>query len=224
MRFIVIGHGRTGAGLVRVLGEAGHEVTVIDADPRAFPASGPPVAGRTIVGIGFDRAVLLDAGIESADGVAAMTGDDEVNAVVARIAGRLFQVPKVVARLYDPRTAQIYRRLGVQVVAPVDWGVHRAAALLTFSDVGALMSLGTGQVDLVEIDLPVLLDGRPISELTAAGEVLPVAISRSGTTFIPTAGTALRAGDIVHLAVVAASRRRLESMLGTGLGSRPGTA
>jgi trk system potassium uptake protein TrkA len=214
MRFIVIGHGRTGAGLVRSLGGSGHEVTAVDVDPGAFPADGPPVLARTVVGIGFDREVLLDAGIETADGLAAMTGDDEVNAVVARLASRVFAVPKVVARLHDPRMAHVYRRLGVQVVAPVDWAVHRAAALLTFSDVGALMSLGTGQVDLVEIDLPVLLDGRPIDELTAAGEILPVAISRAGTTFLPTAGTTLRAGDIVHLAVVAASRHRLESIVG----------
>ena len=103
----------------------------------------------------------------------------------------------------------------MQVVAPVDWGIHRAADLLTFSDVGALMSLGTGQVDLVEVELPHLLAGRPIDELTAPGEVMPVAISRAGTTFIPTTGTTMRAGDIVHLAVVAASRGRLESMLGT---------
>jgi len=77
------------------------------------------------------------------------------------------------------------------------------------------MSLGTGQVDLVEIDLPPLLDGRPISELTAPGEVIPIAVSRAGRTFIPTTGTTMQTGDIVHLAVVAASRGRLESMLGT---------
>ena len=76
------------------------------------------------------------------------------------------------------------------------------------------MSIGTGHVDLVELDVPQLLDGRPLGELTAPGEVLPIAISRSGRTFIPTSGTTMQAGDIVHLAVVAASRCRLESMLG----------
>ncbi len=145
--------------------------------------------------------------------MAAVTGDDEVNAVVARLAGRIFRVPKVVARLYDPLKAEIYQRLNVQVIAPVDWGIHRAADLLTFSDVGALMSLGTGEVDLVEVEIPHLLAGRRIEELTAPGEVLPVAISRAGKTFIPTPGTTMNAGDIVQLAVVAASRGRLESML-----------
>jgi len=215
MKIIVTGCGRTGAGLARVLDTARHVVTVVDSDPKAFERLGSTFGGVSITGIGFDRDVLLRAGIEAAGGIAAVTGDDEVNAVVARIAGRIFRVPKVVARLYDPGKAHIYRRLGVQVVAPVDWGIHRAADLLTFSDVGAIVSLGTGQVDLVEIDLPALLDGRPVSELTAPGEVIPIAISRAGRTFIPTTGATMQAGDIVHLAVVAASRGRLQSMLDT---------
>jgi trk system potassium uptake protein TrkA len=215
MKIIVIGCGRTGAGLARVLDTGRHAVTVVDSDGEAFERLGSTFGGISTAGTGLDRDVLVRAGIEGADGIAAVTGDDEVNAVVARIAGRMFRVPKVVARLYDPGKAHIYRRLGVQVVAPVDWGIHRAADLLTFSDVGAIASLGTGQVDLVEIDLPPLLDGRSVSELTAPGEVVPIAVSRAGRTFIPTAGTTMQTGDIVHLAVVAASRGRLESMLGT---------
>lgn len=214
MKIILIGCGRTGAGLAQVLDTAGHAVSIVDADEHAFRRLGPAFTGVRIVGVGFDQQILRQAGIDVADGVAAVTGNDEVNALVARLAGRIFRVPKVVARLHDPRKAQIYRRLGVQVVAPVDWGIHRTADLLTFSEVGALLSLGTGQVDLVEVELPHLLDGRPIEEVTAPGEVLPVAISRAGRTFIPTTGTTMRSGDIVHLAVVAASRGRLTSMLG----------
>lgn len=101
------------------------------------------------------------------------------------------------------------------MVAPVDWGIQRAADLLTFSEVGDLISLGSGQVDLVEVELPHLLSGRPVDELAAPGEVMPVSISRAGRTFIPTSGTVLQAGDIVHLAVVGASRGRLASLLGT---------
>lgn len=215
MKIIVAGCGRTGSGLARVLATGGHDVVVVDHDEGAFARLGPTFRGQRIAGVAFDRDVLEHAGINAADAVAAMTGDDEANAVVARLAGRVFRVPKVVARLYDPGKAQIYRRLGVQVVAPVDWGIQRAADLLTFSEVGELISLGSGQVDLVEVELPHLLSGRPVEELAAAGEVLPVSISRSGRTFIPTAGTVLQAGDIVHLAVVGASRDRLVSLLGT---------
>ena len=159
--------------------------------------------------------MLLRAGIEAADGIAAVTGDDEVNAVVARIAGRIFRVPKVVARLYDPGKAHIYRRLGVQVVAPVDWGIHRAADLLTFSDVGAITSLGTGQVDLVEIDLPPLLDGRPISELTAREK------SCRSPSAVPAGRSSRQRGRPCRPATSSTSRSSppraavLESMLGT---------
>jgi trk system potassium uptake protein TrkA len=216
MRFIVAGCGRTGAGLAQVLDASGHVVAVIDADAGAFERLGPTFRGATIHGIGFDREVLERAGIREVDGLAAVTGDDEVNAVVARLASRRFHVPRCVARLYDPRRAEIYRRLGVQVVAPVDWSIHRTADLLTFAQGAVTTSLGSGQVDLVDAEAPHLLDGRSVAEVSVAGEVLPVAISRAGRTFIPTPATTVQAGDILHLAVVSASRGRLERLLGTG--------
>ncbi len=214
MRFIVTGCGRTGSGLARALEAAGHHVAVVDVDAAAFERLGPAFRGTRVHGVGFDRPVLDQAGIDRVDGLAAVTGNDEVNAVVARLASRIFHVPKVVARLHDPLKADIYRRLGVQVVAPVDWSIHRTADLLTFARAGVVASLGSGQVDLVEIDAPRLLDGRTVAEVTVPGEVTPVAISRAGQTFIPTAGTGLHAGDILHLAVVGASRSRLEALLG----------
>lgn len=214
MRYVVIGCGRMGAGLARALHAARHEVTVVDTDPGAFDRLGSGFTGERMAGVAFDREVLERAGIRSADGLAAVTGSDEANAVTARLAGRVFQVPRVVARLHDPRQAHIYRRLGLQVIAPVEWGVGRLVDLLTFSLVGVTASLGTGQVDLVETELPALLEGRQVNEVTAPGEVLPVAISRSGRTFIPTQATVLEAGDILHLAVVGASRDRLTSLLG----------
>jgi trk system potassium uptake protein len=214
MRIIVTGCGRMGSGLASTLDRAGHTVAVIDVDTAAFDRLGRSFRGDRVHGVAFDRDVLDRARISEADGLAAVTGDDEVNAVVARLASNICWVPRVVARLYDPQKAEIYRRLGVLVVAPVDWSIHRTADLLTFAETGSTESIGSGQVELMHVEAPHLLDGRPIGEVTAAGEVLPVAISRAGRTFIPTAGTTIAAGDILHLAVVAASRARLESMLG----------
>ncbi len=215
MRYIVTGCGRIGSGLARALDTAGHHVAVIDSDQSAFERLGPGFGGTTLHGIGFDRSVLEGADVGAVDGLAAVTGNDEVNAVVARLASRTFHVPKVVARLYDPLKAAVYRRLGVQVVAPVDWSIQRTLDMLTFAQASVLVSVGSGQVDLVEAEAPHLLDGRTVAEVTAPGEVLPVAISRAGRTFIPTAATTLEAGDLLHLAVVAASRGRLESLLGS---------
>lgn len=215
MRFIVTGCGRTGAGLARTLDTAGHQVAVIDSDETAFERLGSTFRGTTVHGVGFDRPVLERAGIEAVDGLAAVTGNDEVNAVVARLASRIFRVPKVVARLHDPLEAEIYRRLGVQVVAPVDWSIHRTADLLTFTEASVLVSLGSGQVDLVQAEAPALLAGRTVSEVTVPGEVLPVAISRAGRTFLATGETTIQVGDHLHVAVVGASRGRLETLLGS---------
>ena len=107
MRFIVIGCGRTGAGLARVLDAARHDVVVVDSDAADFERLGPAFRGATLTGVGFDRAVLDRAAITRADGLAAVTGDDEANAVVARLASRVFRVPKVVARLHDPLKAEM---------------------------------------------------------------------------------------------------------------------
>lgn len=215
MRFIVIGCGRTGAGLTALLDSDGHDVTVVDTDAAAFERLGPSFRGTTVRGVGFDREVLLRADLGHVDGVAAVTGNDEVNAVVARLAARVFHVPKVVARLHDPAKADIYRRLGIQVVAPVDWSIHRTADLLTFAQAGVVVSLGSGHVDVVDATAPSALVGRGVAEITVPGEILPVAVSRAGVTFIPTPAARVQAGDVLHLAVVGASRDRLESLLGT---------
>lgn len=214
MKLVIIGCGRTGGRLIRTLAAAGHDVWVVDADQAALDRIGSLAGVRTIVGIGFDRDVLAAAGVADADGLAAVTGSDETNAVVGRVAAEVFGVPRVVARLYDPAKAEIYRRLGLQVVAPVMWGVQRLADLLTFSPVGEVGSLGTGEVDIVEIVLPRALAGRPVRDVAVPGEVAPVAVSRAGRTFIPTRETPLADGDILHVAVLGSSRYRIESLFG----------
>ena len=118
MKIIIIGCGRWGAGLARSLSQAGHTVTAVDKDSAAFERLGPAYKGQTVVGLGSDRDVLIKAGIERADGLAAVTAGDETNIVVARMAKTVFRVPKVVARLYDPGKAEVYRRLGLQTIAP----------------------------------------------------------------------------------------------------------
>lgn len=214
MKIIVIGCGRVGAGLARTLSLSGHAVTVVDRDPAAFERLGPAFKGQTVVGVGFDRDVLLKAGIERADGLAAVTASDEANVVAARIASQMFRVPRVVARLYDSRKAEIYRRLGLQTIAPVTWGIHRIADLLSYSPLDVVMSLGDGGVDIVEAEIPPLLVGRTVNELTVPGEVRVVAISRGGETFLPTRGTVLQEGDLLHLATLATSADRLKALLG----------
>ena len=214
MKIIVIGCGRMGAGLAQTLSLQGHAVTVVDVDPAAFNRLGPAFKGNTIAGSAVDRETLLAAGMERADGLAAVTASDEANVVAARLAMQVFRVPRVVARLYDPRKAEIYRRLGLHTITPVTWGIHRMAELLCYSRLDTVASLGSGEVDVVEVEVPPLLVGRTVTELTVAGEAQVVSISRAGKTFLPTLATVFHKGDLVHVVVLVSSADRLRKLLG----------
>lgn len=214
MRIIIIGCGRMGVGLAQTLGLRGHATTVVDKDPTAFEQLGPSFKGQTVVGVGFDRDVLLRAGIEQADGLAAVTASDEANVVIARLASQVFRVPRVVARLYDPRKAEIYRRLGLQTIVPITWGINRMAELLCYSQLDAILSLGSGEVDIVEVEVPPMLAGRTVHDLTIPTEVQVTAIRRGGTTFLPTQDTVFQEEDRIYLAILAASADRLKALLG----------
>lgn len=216
MRFIVIGCGRWGAGLARTLVERGHDASVVDVDSRAFDRLGDGFDGERIVGSGLDREVLVAAGIEHASGLAAVTFSDEINVAATRAAREVFRVPKVVARLYDPQKANIYRRLGIETISTVEWGVNRIADLLAYSSLDVSVSIGHGGVDVAEVEVPSLLAGRTVAELTIPGEAHVIALSREGRTFLPTEGTVLAIGDRVHLVLVQSSVGRLKRLLGIG--------
>ena len=213
MRAIVIGCGRMGAGLAQTLAQRGHAVMVVDSDPAAFERLGPAFNSRTVAGVGFDRDILLRAGIERADGLAAVTSSDEANVVAARLARQVFRVPRVVARLYDPRKAEIYRRLGILTISTTTWGIQRIAELLCYSDLDVVLSLSS-EVDLVQVHVPPLLAGRAAHTVIVPGEVQAVAIDRAGKTLLPTPDTTFQEGDIIYLAVLAASADRLKALLG----------
>ena len=130
MHVIIVGCGRVGASTAAELARAGHDVVVIDRDPDAFRLLPGNFSGRTLVGTGFDRDVLESAGIREADAFVAAASGDNTNAVAARIAKEVYRVPDVVARIFDPRRADIYRRYGVQTFAPTAWSVSKIVELI----------------------------------------------------------------------------------------------
>jgi trk system potassium uptake protein TrkA len=213
MKVIIIGCGRLGSGLARDLKLRGNQIVVIDRDPLAFERLGKGLEFRTITGIGFDRDVLIEAGIEKADALAAVMESDEANVVAARIAKQVFRVPRVAARIYDPRKADIYRRLGIPTISPVAISSSRMSELLTFSGLSTLTRLGGGGVSIVEIDVTNLLAKKAISALDIPGKVATISITRNGTTFMPTPSNVLEFGDMVHLAVTEDYKDRLAELL-----------
>jgi trk system potassium uptake protein len=214
MKILIIGCGRVGAGLAKVLVKQTHDVTIVDRDPTAFEALGEKFKGKTCLGVGFDREVLLQAGIEQADGLAAVTASDEANVLAARIARDIFHVPRVVARLYDIRQAEIYKRLGLHTIAPTEWGIHRIADLLLYSPLDTVFGIGSGEVELVEVEVPHLMIDKAVRDLTVSGEIHVVSITRANRTFLPTLGTILQPEDVLHLAVMTTSTHRLRDLLG----------
>lgn len=213
MNAIVLGCGRLGSGLVRELAQRRVEVVVVDRDPAALARLSGVVACRQVPGTVLDRDVLIRAGLERADAVAVVTGDDHVNVALALTARRRFRVPVVVARLDDPRTAALTQRLGIRTLAPVTWGIQRIADLVTATTSSSVATLGTGGVEVVEAHVPALLDGRPAAELEAAGELRVIARTHHGRTTVASGGTVLHTGDLVHLVVGTAALGRLERLL-----------
>lgn len=212
MKVIVVGLGRMGTGLSLNLVKKGHQVTVIDSNPESFKGLGKNFTGEKVVGVGFDRDVLSKARIDQVDALVACTASDEANAVVARIARNIYRVPRVVARLYDASKADIYRRIGIQTISTTRWGIDRATELLTYHQLDSMFEMGN--VNLVRIEIPPLLVGHTVRELTAIGEIHIVSISRNNKTFIPTMGSTFEAEDVLYIAVIASASHKLKSMLG----------
>jgi trk system potassium uptake protein TrkA len=214
MKIIVMGCGRMGEQVSLLLSNAGHDVTVIDADAKALARLGPDFKGERVQGVGFDRNVLIRAGIESADAFVATSPSDNANIVSARIARNIFQVPRVVARLYDPRRAEIYQRLGLVTISMINWGAERIVELLTHSNLDPILSFGKGEVILTAIELPAQLAGHTVRELSIPGEINVVSITRQGEALMPVSGMEFCSGDLIHLAVHASAVERLELLLG----------
>jgi trk system potassium uptake protein TrkA len=213
MRFVIVGCGRVGARLSNQLSLEGHDVAVIDRNPAAFRRLSRTFRGQAIEGVGFDRDVLIRAGIEMADGFASVTNGDNTNIVSARIARQIFRVPKVVTRIYDPLRAEIYRRLGIQTISPTDWGAGRIAEILLHPGLTTQLSLGHGEVKVLEVSVTEHLSSHRVEELTIPGEMVIAGLVRDGRAVVPTPGTRFRTGDLIYVAIDTLSIPRLEEML-----------
>jgi trk system potassium uptake protein len=214
MRIIVMGCGRVGEQVSRLMADEGHDVVVIDKNPQALKRLGPDFKGRQILGIGFDRDILISAGIEQADAFTATSASDNANVLAARIARNIFRVPRVVARLYDPLRAEIYQRLGLLTISSTSLGAERIRQMLTHAEMDPLMTFGGGEVCLCTIEVPHRLVGQMVRQLNIPGEINVISITRQGQAFIPMSGTEFRAGDLAHLTLLASSMERFREMIG----------
>jgi trk system potassium uptake protein TrkA len=214
MKVIIMGCGRVGSQVSLLLVKQGHEVTVIDHDANALSKLGADFKGKVVRGIGFDRNILIEAGVETAEGFVAASSSDNANIVAARIARNIFRVPRVVARLYDPVRAEIYQRLGLSTISSTAWGAERIVEVVTHNDLDVLNVFSDGGTTMIRVESPARLNGHRVSQMNIPGEVSVTAITRSDHTFIPVSGTEFQDGDILYLAVIPSAMNRLEEMLG----------
>lgn len=213
MHVVIVGCGRVGSSLARQLLAAGHSVAVIDKRPASFERFLADWEGQKIVGYGFDRDRLQEAGIERADALAAVTSGDNSNIMVARIAKETYQVGRVMARIYDPRRAGVYERLGIPTVATVEWTTDQAMRRLLPDQNRAEWVDPTGGVALVERRLPDSWVGHKLADLEESGRWRVVSLTRAGKAGLADLGLLAQENDAVTLAVVGDAMDALEQHL-----------
>jgi trk system potassium uptake protein TrkA len=204
-----MGCGRVGSTLAHILEDKGHTVAIIDQSPEAFRRLRGGFKGRRITGFGFDRDVLVEAGIEQASAFVAVSSGDNSNIISARVARETFGVENVVARIYDPRRAEVYQRLGIPTVATVRWTADQIIRRLAPEGVSSLWRDPTGEVVLAEVQTDPKWIGAKVSALEEAAKTRVAFLSRMGEALVPTGDTVIQDGDVVHVMAASADIERI---------------
>ena len=214
MHVVIMGCGRVGAALAATLELQGHSVAVIDRTADAFRRLGPYSTAQQVVGVDFDRDTLEEAGVRRAEAFAAVSSGDNSNIIAARVARETFGVENVVARIYDPKRAEVYQRLGIPTVATVRWTADQVLRRLLPQ--GALTEWrdASGKVCLAEVQVHEGWLGRRVSDLETATGARVALLTRFGEGLVPGADSVVQQGDLVHLTVQVADLPRVERLLG----------
>lgn len=216
MHVVVVGCGRVGSELAGALERQNHTVAIIDKRKDAFRRLPKGFSGYRIVGFGFDRDTLEEAGVRDAAAMAAVTSGDNSNIMAARVARETFEVEHVVARIYDPRRAMIYQRLGIPTVATVAWTTDQVLRRLVPGDAVADWTDSSGSVGLVERNLPAPWAGKKLSSLESPGEYSLAAVTRLGKALVARPDLVGQDGDILHFMADLSAVDGLERMLKQG--------
>jgi trk system potassium uptake protein TrkA len=189
---------------------------VIDQDPKAFATLGSDFKGQTVTGIGFDRDRLREAGIERADAFAAVSSGDNSNILAARVARETFGVETVVARIYDPRRAEVYQRLGIPTVASVPWQTDQILRRILPGHDADEWSDASGRITLAQLPVATAWVGERYSRLERESGVRVAFINRLGEGRLIDADTVVQDGDLVHVVLSAEKREHATTVLGHG--------
>jgi len=215
VHIVIMGCGRVGSTLAHILEDRENSVSVIDRDPEAFRRLRSSFKGDKITGIGFDRAVLTQAGIERADAFVAVSSGDNSNIISARVARETFNVERVVARIYDPRRAEVYERLGIPTVATVRWTADQMLRRIVPEGGEPLWRDPTGKIVLAELAFSPAWIGEQVKSIEGSTMSRIAFIDRLGQAFVPEPGTALQEGDMLHVVAAEGDLDRIAAAFAT---------
>ncbi|WP_026152605.1 NAD-binding protein [Actinopolyspora halophila] len=202
MHVVILGCGRVGASLAAALQRLGHTVAVVDKDPESFHRLSKEFRGRHVTGNGFDKDVLAEAGIEQAGAFAAVSNGDNSNIVSARVARETFGVEQVVARIYDPKRAEVYQRLGIPTVATVPWTTDRFLRMLLPEGAATEWRDPSGSVAVLRLPLHEDWVGKRVRDLETALGCRVAFVMRFGNGVLPQSNTVVQADDTVYAATL----------------------
>lgn len=200
MKAIVVGCGRIGAELGYRLFKRGHDVSIIDNVPASFNNLPADFEGRVHEGDALNQDVLIRAGIEHCDVIAAVTNNDALNIVVSHVAKSEFNVANIIARNYDPHVRELFEVFGIQVVSSTSWGAQRLEELMYHSEARTVFSAGNGEVEVYELTIPKEWEGKTVGELIPCEDCKPIAITRAGKAFLADAFSVLQSADLLNVA------------------------
>jgi len=200
MKIIVVGCGRIGAELSYSLFKRGHQVSVVDDNVNSFNNLPPDFEGKHQEGDAMNQDVLLRAGIQTCDALAAVTNNDTLNAVISHIAKIEFNVPNIVARNYDPHLRPVFEAFNIQIISSTSWGAQRIEELLIDAEGRTVFSAGNGEVEIYEIKIPNTWNGKKVGDLVTCSDCKWLAITRAGSAFLPEENSVLQMGDILTVA------------------------
>jgi trk system potassium uptake protein len=210
---VIMGCGRVGSTIAHSIEAAGHSVAIVDQNAGAFRRLGPDFHGRQVTGVGFDRDTLIEAGIEEAHAFAAVSSGDNSNIISARVARETFSVTNVVARIYDPRRAEVYARLGIPTVATVRWTADEMLRRLIPEGTHSIWSDPSGHVVLAELTYHEQWAGRSIKKVQELSGARVAFVTRYGDAMLVDDSTALQDGDLLHMLVARDAVQRVTDVL-----------
>ena len=202
MKIIIVGCGKFGVRAAEDLTRKNHDVTIVDTDRESFHALSEEFTGRTICGMGYDKDVLIEAGVATADVLISCTNSDAINAVTVIVAKNVFHVPTVVARMYDPIRDRMFESMGVYTVSITRLGVENVMDFLEDNrSIRVIRKMANDDVELIRIRVNAALDGTELSSLIVDGKMQPVSIERGGHSMMPEAGMRCEYNDVLYLTV-----------------------